>query len=253
MGVCPLCRREQEGETCRVCAIALAPAPEATPPWALPRERAGSPARSAAATVAPPGREGIADLAAGLGDALRPIVEGETVRGNVIDVQGPERSEQWFDPWRGLCATLGFMLVLPVGAMLMCLGLAATMLLGILGLRTRGLSMGIFDLLLVRSLGGGGRQREPRVVFRYLLETAAGHQLVRQDGELVSGGIFRGNEVRIQGRRRGGMLVMTRGFNESLGCELAVRANPWMPLALMLALAVLVEYTWIFLALGVSL
>jgi hypothetical protein len=146
--------------------------------------------------------------------------------------------------WKWMTVSALLLGLLPVGialfAVLVGTWIAVALLRWTLGFRGGGGSgTSLFDLLVLRRLGGGGGQAADRVpVHVYELDAgAAGAVHVRQTGDFAVGAIALGDEVELELEWRRGEAQLIRGFNRATRTPLRLPTNGWRPAFFVVAVA----------------
>ena len=217
MPACPLCRNSFEGDRCPVCGYVAARQ------TARPRPQA----------VLLPARR----------DSLR-VESQRVVEGTVIQTHGPAHVPAPADPWRWFGALLLFIALLPVIVAVGMVVFAIRLAFWVLGFRNGRMGgRSLLDELLIHHLLQTILRRPEQVpVYHHVVETDAGHVLVRQQGEFRDGRVFVGNRVRLTCRPRRGALVIEDGVNETLQATLSPDRSPWKAISVALVVVVVVEY-----------
>lgn len=153
----------------------------------------------------------------------------ETIVGTVVETRGPVHAEPPIDLWRwgtGACIVIA---VLPLWLVLSTLRIIFSVLLLALGQRRRRRSRHTLDGAVAFHLGRLlGRRPRPLHVYHHVVETERGrYDSVRQAGEFRDGRVFLGHRVRFSGRRRGGVLHVSDGWDYTVSCSLRPASSPW--------------------------
>ena len=150
------------------------------------------------------------------------------VTGTVVRLDGPIQVPARRDPWRAMTLTLLTIMLLPFLLILWCVGIAVKLALSFFGIRPSFGGHGLLDeIILFHGLSLIFRQPEPDAIYHYIVTTPEGQVAVRQEGELTDGRVFPGNQVRLRGRLRRGVLVLHEGINQTLGTHLTPRRSRW--------------------------
>jgi hypothetical protein len=167
------------------------------------------------------------------------------IEGTVLQTFGPSQAQGRRDAWR-LGSTLLLLVALcPVVLGFWAIALAWRLVLRIAGLRGGG-GRGLFsEIVAFHLVGNALRTPEPIPVYDHVVDTGTGLVQARQEGEFQEGRILAGSRVRLQGRLRGGTLVIEEGFNETLGTQLSFRPSPWRVVFALLFLLVVTELAFL--------
>lgn len=181
------------------------------------------------------------------------VAGGETIRGTIVRTDEARMVDGRRDGWAVGCVLAIVAGLVPVAIALWFVVMSLHLLLWVFGLGMVSLGGGcglIASLLLHHILERALRRPEPMPVYHHVVEVE-GHgqqKLVRQDGEFAVGKVYNGNQVRLHGRERGGVFVVTGGYNESLQVPLRCRQSGWRLVFVVLATAVMAEYVGLYLA-----
>lgn len=193
--------------------------------------------------------EGLAIAGTDGREAARGLVFGvNSVRGDVMQIQGPFPMRPRTDGWKLFGIPLLMVALGPVFCFALAMFVAAKAVFSLMNLSGSGGRSWIDEIFMLHFIGSFFRPRETENAYHLVLETPEGLVSVRQEGELVDGRIFPGHMLDLRGRFRRGTFVMASGsVNETLGCALNFRASPWRYAAPVLVIIVLAEF---FLLLG---
>lgn len=167
------------------------------------------------------------------------------IEGRVVTAGTGAQEQPRFDWWRLGSVILGVILLFPIA--LPFLAFAAA--LQIMGSRFAPIGGGIVAFRLLEVLF---RDPRPIAVYVHLVQCGPDTVQVRQEGEFLTGRLFAGHEVRLEGTFRGGTLFVERGVDNTTGAALVMATRPWR--TIFLALLALIGLSFLaFFVLGAGL
>jgi hypothetical protein len=144
---------------------------------------------------------------------------------------------------------LMMMILLPVFAVVFIGSLFMSIAFSMLGWHGAARSFGppsimeiIQSLGIVRAIMGDGKRSQVPAM-RLTITNQGGERLALIKGELTAGTFRRGDALSLQGSWRNGTLLVTQGFNHTLGSSIMVRRNLWREVFFLLLLILLVLVT----------
>lgn len=135
------------------------------------------------------------------------------------------------NPWKVACFFLFLLLLIPVLIAYWFLKFSFKMALRIIGIRLGRPGRSLMDeLFFHRFLEIVFRRREQMPCYQLVINTAGGTQIARQEGEFRSAQPIVGHQVQLWGKVRDGVLVIKRGYDETLGAQFMRPPHLYIPL-----------------------
>ena len=160
---------------------------------------------------------------------LRPGME--SIQGTLLKIDGPRSMDPPRDPWRWAAFLMLLVMLLPLVAIFWMFRLVSRLAFSVMFPRSGGGGSGgrslVDELLLHHWLDKLLRRPEKISSYQLVVRTSAGRRLARQEGEFLSGSPLVGNDVRLDGRLREGVLVVESGEDLTMGVHFRRPVSPY--------------------------